>query len=331
MRSPLPLLALLTLAAAASAQTVVLSPVDVLGFEYDRTYAPRFTAELGTAHYYQSNTSGNPGSSQRGWRAEFDLSGAPPGLRVVSARLATRVVGAVEPSLSQAVASSVYAGTGTVPHMGVRGAPHGNFANFVAGLGTAVGLDTTTALQTATGRYIGFVFYTTTVRPLPLRPMLWEAPTLTVVYGPPVRIPLALGDFRGDVTKVPVTVQFRLPGTTEVVSSAVAYPDAAGAVEVGAAPGTYDVSIRADRWLRRILSGVEVSGPLTLPAASLVNGDVDGNNAVSATDRARVTAALGRVAGQTGFQAACDLDGNGVVNAVDRAIVTAHLGSVGDN
>ena len=74
-----------------------------------------------------------------------------------------------------------------------------------------------------------------------------------------------------------------------------------------------------------------VSGPLTLPALSLVNGDVNGDDVVSAADRAKVTLLLGKSAGDPGFDAACDLNGDGVVTAADRAIVTARLGNVGDN
>ena len=140
-----------------------------------------------------------------------------------------------------------------------------------------------------------------------------------------------LGDFRGDATKVPVVVQFRKPGTTEIVSTATVLPDASGRTEAFVQPGTYDVSVKASHWLRRTLRGMAVNGMLVLPSVSLVNGDVNGDNVVSAADRAKVTAALGKALGEPGYDPDCDLTGDGVVTAADRALVTARLGSVGDN
>lgn len=154
----------------------------------------------------------------------------------------------------------------------------------------------------------------------------WSTPTLILVYGPPVRVAVSLADFHGDATKVPVTVEFRKPGTTEVVSSAITYPDASGMVEVAAATGTYDVSIKASHWLRRTLRNVPVSGPLDL-AASLVNGD----NVVSAADRAFITAHLGQPSYSSLALFNADLNGDAYITAADRAIVTANLGSIGDN
>ena len=63
-----------------------------------------------------------------------------------------------------------------------------------------------------------------------------------------------------------------------------------------------------------------------LGTVELVNGDVDGNNAVTASDVAAVLTELDAMGGDR-----TDLDGDGVVSSTDLSIVLKSLDHVGDN
>lgn len=150
---------------------------------------------------------------------------------------------------------------------------------------------------------------------------------------PTASIAVTLGNYSGDVTQVPVTVQFRLPGTTTVVSTQTVYPSASGMLSLKApGVGTYDVSMKASHWLRRTLTSQAFGAAgTTSMSATLINGDVNGDNYVTVADRSLVTSALGTGLGDAGYNANADLNGDGFVTAADRSIATSNLGAVGDN
>jgi hypothetical protein len=165
------------------------------------------------------------------------------------------------------------------------------------------------------------------------------AQTVTLLVVPPappalVRAPsLTLGDFGGDCTKLTAALELRTPGTTTVVARPTATVLAPGAVEFTApAAGTYDVALKLGTHLRKRWGGVTVTagGTVTLSAASLVNGDASGDNTVSITDAAKVSAALGTRPGDTKWNASADLDGDGVVTSKDYNIVVNNLYKQGD-
>ncbi len=339
MRNSLLLLALVP--AAASAQTVTLSPV--FG-NYFGANSISGTASVGsstsgigmsTRSLYNPNlpgaeigTGGTPYVSVSSWMVAFDLPVGPLDARLVSARLSTTVMGGGGRGLNVSPFALSSDSSDLSPYVSrfslLRGAPFLLPGN--TGPGAIVQTDAMSSAR-AGKRYVLFGMAT---NPTATMSQGWSTPTLILVYGPPVRVAVSLADFRGDATKVPVTVEFRKPGTTEVVSSATTYPDTSGMVEVGAAIGTYDVSIKASHWLRRTLPNVAVSAPSSL-AATLVNGDVNGDNVVSATDRAFITAHLGESSYSSLALYNADLNGDGYITAADRAIVTASLGSIGDN
>jgi hypothetical protein len=97
--------------------------------------------------------------------------------------------------------------------------------------------------------------------------------------------------------------------------------------------GVFDIALRGRSFLRRTLRGVTLTGEtVTLPdAAPLVNGDVDGDNRVTATDLSLATRALGSTPGAANWNARADLNGDGRVDASDRDLVSANLRRAGDN
>ena len=319
-------LALLTLAAAASAQTFVLSPYRTMRHSYGYPIGERYyesPSALVTSYSSSGNRITGSSYSHWDWIAGFELPEEPDGTRLVSATLATTAVGGYG-------AADIYvqAQRYTVPDMVTRYVGRAVVGEFEARAGDAKRLDF--ALPGGqSGRYASIRFST---QHRPNYSLTWSTPTLAVTYGPAVTIPIRLGDYpRAPATWLPAIVEFRRPGALEVVSRATASFDADGSVTVGALPGTYDVAVKVGHWLRRVQRDVTVSGPTTLSPFNLVNGDVNRDGVVSAADRAIVTSVLGKPRGSSGNGYADDLNGDGYVTAVDRAIVTAHLGSVGDN
>ena len=150
---------------------------------------------------------------------------------------------------------------------------------------------------------------------------------------PKVTADLALSNYGAASPAVPVTVELRLPGTTTVVERHAVMATATGSLTLALGrTGTYDVAVRGGHWLRKVVKSVKVTATgASLGAISLVNGDVNGDNIVSAADLAKVKVALGTALGDPSFNPNADLNGDGIVNAADLAIVKIRLGSIGDD
>lgn len=95
--------------------------------------------------------------------------------------------------------------------------------------------------------------------------------------------------------------------------------------------GSMDVRIKASHWLAKRLPSISVH-PVNGAeiAVSLVNGDVNGDNSVNATDFILLRAAYGSTASSTNWNANADLDGNGSVNLQDFLILRKNFGRTGD-
>ena len=155
------------------------------------------------------------------------------------------------------------------------------------------------------------------------------------VAKPSLTANVTLGNYVASaVAGTQVTVELRRPGTVTAVETLTATLDASGnlSLPITSAPGTYDVALKAGHWLRRVVPNVVVSASgASAGAVSLVNGDVNGDNVVSAGDLAKVKIALGTSLGDPGFNPDADLNGDGVVSAADLSIVKIRLGTVGDD
>ena len=143
---------------------------------------------------------------------------------------------------------------------------------------------------------------------------------------------VTLQDFVGDATKVPVTVEIRLPGSTTPLESHVVYLDSSGAFSVATQLiGTFDVALKAPHWLRKRLSGVSVSvsGAAGLNV-SLINGDVNGDNNINLADAAAISVAWRTKPGDSKYNPNADLNGDGSINVADVAIVAKNWRKTGD-
>jgi len=141
---------------------------------------------------------------------------------------------------------------------------------------------------------------------------------------------VTLQDFGGSKASVPVTVQLRTPGTTTVVGTYTVNLDASGNFSLNPGQsGTYDVAIKASHWLRAKVANVVVSGAATVGTVSLLNGDVNGDNQVSASDQAQLSAAYRATPSSANWNANADLNGDNQVSASDQAILSKNYRKTG--
>jgi len=142
---------------------------------------------------------------------------------------------------------------------------------------------------------------------------------------------VTFGNFVGAPTSVPVTVEVRRAGSSEVAQTATLNLVTNGTFTLRTSlTGTVDVYVRAGTWLRRKVANVNIENGASGLSFSLTNGDANKDNQISTSDYAVVNAAFGSVSGGTGWNANADLNGDGKVDATDLAIVRANFRKVGD-
>jgi probable HAF family extracellular repeat protein len=135
---------------------------------------------------------------------------------------------------------------------------------------------------------------------------------------------VALQNFAGDATQVPITVEVRTPGTTTVLQTQTVNLDAAGVFWFACGlTGTYDVAVKAPHWLRKTIPDVSlpIGGYASTLSFSLTNGDVNGDNAVDLADLVAISAAWRSTPGSLTWNQNADLNGDGTVNLADWLIV----------
>jgi len=121
------------------------------------------------------------------------------------------------------------------------------------------------------------------------------------------------------------TIEFRLPGSAQVLRSYPMMLDDSGNYSVGpVSAGTYDVAVKFSHWLRSLSpSRVIVAGQNTVNFVCQ-NGDAEPNNVINIYDMNRVLTKYGH-----GSDPLADLNGNGSVDIFDLSIVLTHFGLSG--
>ncbi len=94
--------------------------------------------------------------------------------------------------------------------------------------------------------------------------------------------------------------------------------------------GTYKVFARGAGYLRRFIGSITLGSNQSGFAASLLNGDVDGDNAVTIFDYIELSGSFDLVLGDPGFLAAADLDRDGGVTIFDYIILSNNFDVEGD-
>lgn len=137
------------------------------------------------------------------------------------------------------------------------------------------------------------------------------------------------------LSKPQVTVQIRNNTTGALIESASVVPSSTGtfSFQTSVPAGTYRVWVKpSHRFLGKILNNVVFSASgvsgLTL---SLKNGDINGDNFVSASDQLALRAAWGANSSSGNWNPNADLNGDGNVGNSDFLIMRKNWGAAGDN
>ncbi len=158
------------------------------------------------------------------------------------------------------------------------------------------------------------------------------------------------------VVAPPLTLEFRQPGTTDVLfRKSIALnvnttADVDGGVGIfrlnGIQPGVYDIAVKSyvqDRfgeryefshWLRAVARAVVVPGPgigSTIVDLRLINADADNDNEVTLFDFGLLVQAFGAVRGDAEFKQVVDFDGDEEITLFDFGILVRSFGEVGED
>ena len=140
---------------------------------------------------------------------------------------------------------------------------------------------------------------------------------------------VVLGDFTGDITQIPVTVELRQGGN--VVGTRTLSLDPGGNYAFTTYSGTYDLAFKASHWLRLVVTDVQVvNADVTGVNVSLTNGDIDGDNEVTLFDFGALVAAFGSIPGDPNWNPDADLDGDEEVTLFDFGVLVRNFGAIGD-
>ncbi|MCW5942108.1 MAG: putative Ig domain-containing protein [Fimbriimonadaceae bacterium] len=137
---------------------------------------------------------------------------------------------------------------------------------------------------------------------------------------------LTLTDYNGPVNGLQATIS--LGGGLE---NHVVTLDAQGRFKFNTyRRGRFDISAVSRSWLRRRVSGLDItSAGGTRDLTLLYNGDINGNNTINIQDFLALRAAFGSTPGAANWNPLADVDGNGSVGVSDFLIVRRNFGRTG--
>ena len=95
-------------------------------------------------------------------------------------------------------------------------------------------------------------------------------------------------------------------------------------------PGTYTLSVKGSKWLRKSVSIDTTKGSVSGVSFALRGGDLNGDNLVSFADAVVLRNAYGSSAGKPNWNPAADLNGDGQVTKTDISILQSNYGKRGD-
>lgn len=151
---------------------------------------------------------------------------------------------------------------------------------------------------------------------------------------------LVFNDFVGTPPSS-ATFKLYLRGSSTLVATATTAIAADGSFSVQLLPsffangdggtGHYDLSMKVGTWLRKRVPVNLMAGSASGVVFSLINGDINGDNAITLGDFAQLRAAYGSAPGDANWNPNADLNGNLAVTLGDFAILRKNYGIVGDN
>lgn len=150
-----------------------------------------------------------------------------------------------------------------------------------------------------------------------------------------------LQDYVGDITQQPIVFEFHQPGNPTVLYSTTTYLQLDGSFAYSTntsnvGTGSYDITAKGYHWLKRALPNVAVglSGVTGLDytwTKSLINGDINNDNAVDIGDYAILSATYNSTPESGNWDASADINGDESVDIADYAILSYNYSQFGDD
>lgn len=141
-----------------------------------------------------------------------------------------------------------------------------------------------------------------------------------------------LGDWSVSPTGKPVTFEFRNANNEVVEQVTTTLSSTSNFSFTTYRTGTFHLTAKGTHFLRARRVNVNFTGSSVVGQNfTLVNGDVDGDNAITVFDYDRLSASFDLSIGQAGFDADADLDGDGTVTVFDYDILSGNFDLVGVN
>lgn len=157
--------------------------------------------------------------------------------------------------------------------------------------------------------------------------------------GTPISIPATitgtvdLQDWAADPAGTPVVVETYDASGTTLLETRPTLLGPGGAFSVGTSQpsGTYDVKVKAPKWLRKLADDVSFSATgASGVTVSLINGDIDNSNAIDSDDFDALVATFGLQSGDPGYDGRADLTGEGLIDSDDFDILVKNFGLTGE-
>lgn len=144
---------------------------------------------------------------------------------------------------------------------------------------------------------------------------------------------VALNDYGGDVTAIPIVVQLRNAGSTDPIHTVTLNLDNNGNYTLTDVPnGNYDLAFKGSHWLRKVARNILVNGAnVSGVNVSLTNGDIDGDNEVALFDFGQLVSAFGSMPGDSNWNPDADLDGDNEVTLFDFGVLVRNFGEIGED
>lgn len=129
-----------------------------------------------------------------------------------------------------------------------------------------------------------------------------------------------------------LTITLTVPGQTEGGTSFTTTTNQSGNFTIQAAPGTYDIRVKGKTTLSRLMRNISLqNGPNSLQVGTLLAGDSNTDDYVTAVDFSILSAAFGTCEGSQGFDERADFNGDRCVSAVDFSLLAPNYGKGGES
>jgi subtilase family serine protease len=157
--------------------------------------------------------------------------------------------------------------------------------------------------------------------------------TVTVALSTTIAAVVTLQGVASGNLAQPLTITLTPTGVTggSVTTQTVIPAAADGSFTLTGIPaGTYTLGIKGSKWLRKDVALDTTGGNVTGLSVSLLGGDANGDNQVTALDLLAVKNAYNSVLGDANYNAAADFNCDGQVTALDLLIVKLNYNKTGD-